>query len=111
MDTQKDAVKSGGEWIPTSVLEAVISEQPAVAAVAMIAQPHQRWGERPLAILQPGASVTQGDILGHLEEAVRAGRIAKFWVPDRVVIVEELPLTSAGKINKALLRSRFGSAS
>jgi acyl-CoA synthetase (AMP-forming)/AMP-acid ligase II len=111
MDRQKDAVKSGGEWIPTSVVEALISEHPAVASVAVIAQPDQRWGERPVAIVQPRGSVTEQSIRTFLEEAVRAGRMARFWLPDRVVFVDQMPLTSAGKINKALLRSEFGSAS
>jgi acyl-CoA synthetase (AMP-forming)/AMP-acid ligase II len=55
--------------------------------------------------------VTEQSIRTFLEEAVRAGRMARFWLPDRVVFVDQMPLTSAGKINKALLRSEFGSAS
>jgi len=112
VDRKKDAVKSGGEWIATGVLEALISEHPDVAAVAVIAQPDERWGERPLAVVQP-----RGDLVGeearagleeslraHLAAAVEQGRLARFWIPDRFVFVQQLPLTSAGKINKVALR-------
>ncbi len=108
MDRQKDAVKSGGEWIATSVLEAVISEHPAVAAVAVVAQPDPRWGERPVAVIQLREQTTEESIRSFMEDAVQQGRLARFWIPDRIVFVEQLPLTSAGKINKALLRSQFG---
>ena len=127
VDRKKDAVESGGEWIATGVLEALISEHPEVAAVAVIAHPDERWGERPLAVVQPRAGAGQENggavrdagaggggvdhharleesLRAHLAAAVEQGRLARFWIPDRFVFVEQLPLTSAGKINKVALR-------
>ncbi|EKP95142.1 AMP-binding protein [Thermaerobacter subterraneus] len=112
VDRKKDAVKSGGEWIATGVLEALISEHPDVAAVAVIARPDERWGERPLAVVQPRGGLADEEARARLEESLRAhlataverGRLARFWIPDRFVFVEQLPLTSAGKINKVALR-------
>ncbi|MDI3317595.1 MAG: AMP-binding protein [Bacillota bacterium] len=135
VDREKDAIKSGGEWIPSAVLEAVISRHPKVASVAVLAQPDPRWGERPVAVIQPkeappapsapgasaapgassapGASAApaafdEGELLDFLRAAVEAGEIARFWIPDRVVVVPELPVTSAGKIHKAALRAQLG---
>lgn len=109
VDRKKDAVKSGGEWIATGVLEALISEHPGVAAVAVIAQPDERWGERPVAVVQAGGDVSEEALTSHLKAAAEQGRLARFWIPDRFVFVQELPLTSAGKINKVTLRKEFGS--
>lgn len=109
VDRKKDAVKSGGEWIATGVLEALISEHPGVAAVAVIAQPDERWGERPLAVVKTRGEVSEEALRAHLMAAVEQGRLTRFWVPDRFVFVQELPLTSAGKINKAALRREFAS--
>ncbi len=102
LDRVKDAVKSGGEWIPTSILESIISEVPGVQMVAVIPVPHEKWGERPAA-LYTGTAAPE-DIVEHLRRAVEEGRIAKWWIPDHIVRVEELPLTSTGKVNKLLLR-------
>lgn len=110
VDREKDAVKSGGEWIATGVLEALISEHPAVAAVAVIAQPDERWGERPLAVVQARGEVGEEALKAHLAVAEEQGRLSGFWIPDRFVFVPELPLTSAGKVNKAALRQVFASA-
>lgn len=115
VDRRKDAVKSGGEWIPTGVLEAVLSEHPAVAAVAVIARPDERWGERPLAVVQPRGGLAGDEARARLEASLRAylaavveeGRLARFWIPDGFVFVAELPLTSAGKINKVALRQEL----
>lgn len=109
VDRKKDAVKSGGEWIATGVLEALISEHPGVAAVAVIAQPDERWGERPVAVVQASGDVSEEALTSHLKAAAEQGRLARFWIPDRFVFVQELPLTSAGKINKVTLRKEFGS--
>ncbi len=108
-DREKDAIKSGGEWIPSAVLEAVLSEHPGVAQVAVIAMPDERWGERPLAVIQPaGGALDEADLRAFLEQAVKDGRIARYWLPDRYVFVESIPLTSAGKLHKAALRKQFG---
>jgi fatty-acyl-CoA synthase len=114
VDREKDAIKSGGEWIPSAVLEAVISRHARVAAVAVLAKPDLRWGERPVAVVQPKGppdTFQEGELVEFLRAAVEAGEIARFWIPDQVVVVSEMPLTSAGKIHKAALRDRLGLAS
>ena len=110
VDREKDAIKSGGEWIPSAVVEAVLSEHPEVAQVAVLAMPDERWGERPLAVIEPrpGATPNEESLRAHLEKAAQAGRIARYWIPDRFVLVEAIPLTSAGKLHKAELRRRLG---
>ncbi|MEB3806058.1 MAG: AMP-binding protein [Desulfurococcales archaeon] len=105
LDRIKDAVKSGGEWIPTSVLESIISEVEGVSMVAVIPVEHEKWGERPVAVYVGTAS--ESDIRGHLEKAVEEGRIAKYWIPDYIVRVDELPMTTTGKINKRALREKI----
>ncbi len=104
VDREGDAVKSGGEWIATGVLEALISEHASVAAVAVVAQPDDRWGSRPLAVVQARGEVTEEMLKAHLISCVESGRLARFWIPDRFVFVDALPLTSAGKVDKAALR-------
>ncbi len=106
-DREGDAVKSGGEWIPTGTLEAVLSDHPAVALVAVVPVKDERWGQRPLAVVKPRGEVTEEDLWAFLLEKVSEGKIAKFWIPDRFVFVEEIPLTSAGKLNKRLLREQY----
>lgn len=108
VDRQADAIKSGGEWIPSGALEAVISEHPRVAAVAVLAQPDDRWGERPLAVVQARGEVSEAELRAFLAEATEAGRLARFWVPDRFVFVSEMPVTSAGKVSKSALRAHVG---
>ena len=106
-DREGDAVKSGGEWIPTGTLEAVLSEHPSVALVAVIPVKNERWGQRPLAVVKPRGTVSESDLKAFLLAKVKEGRIAKFWIPDSFVFVEEIPLTSAGKLNKKLLREQY----
>jgi acyl-CoA synthetase (AMP-forming)/AMP-acid ligase II len=108
VDRQKDAVKSGGEWIATSVIEAVLSELEGVELAAVLAMPDERWGERPLAVLQCKRELTESQVREHLDEAVSSGRLARFWIPDRIVFVESMPMTSAGKIHKVGLRKTLG---
>lgn len=110
VDREKDAVKSGGEWIPCGVLESVLSEHPQVEAAAVVAKPDERWGERPLAVVQTRAPVKEEELRAYLEEKVKEGRLAKFWVPDDFVFVQDFPVTSAGKVHKAALRERLGLA-
>lgn len=103
-------IKSGGEWIPSSVLESIISEIPAVEQVAVLGYPDQKWGERPMAVvkLKPGQRTDQKEILEYLRDAVNKGRINKWWLPDKIVFVDNMPLTSTGKINKLALRKDVG---
>jgi fatty-acyl-CoA synthase len=104
VDRTKDVVKSGGEWISSVELENEIMAHPAVAEAAVIGVSHPKWQERPMAcvVLKPGESATKEDILEFLE-----GRVAKWWLPDDVVFIDEVPKTSVGKFSKKDLRDRF----
>jgi fatty-acyl-CoA synthase len=103
-DRKKDLIKSGGEWISSLDLEEAAARHPEIAGAAVIAIPHEKWGERPLLIAQPapGASPTKESVLEFLEE-----QVAKLWLPDDVIFVEALPLGATGKVQKALLRERY----
>ena len=104
-DRTKDLVKSGGEWISSVELENEIMAHPQVAEAAVIAIPNEQWSERPLACVVLGKDahgVGEHDIIAFLET-----RVAKFWLPDRVVFMAEIPKTSVGKFDKKVLRSRF----
>jgi len=105
-DRVKDMVKSGGEWISSVDLETAIIAHPGVLEAAVVAIPHERWGERPLACVVPNA-----DAQGKLEKAqvldfIR-DRFASWWMPDDVVFLDEIPKTSVGKFDKKLLRDRY----
>jgi fatty-acyl-CoA synthase len=104
VDRTKDLVKSGGEWISSVELEKEIMGHPAVLEAAVIGVEHSKWGERPLAcvVLRDGAAATEEEILGHLE-----GKFAKWWMPDGIVFIEEVPKTSVGKFDKKVLREKF----
>ena len=105
-DRSKDVIKSGGEWISSIEIENIAVGHPAVAEAAVIGVKHPKWDERPLLIvvLKPGQSATAKDILGYL-----SGKIAKWWMPDDVQFVAEIPHTATGKIQKTALREQFGS--
>ena len=104
-DRSKDVIKSGGEWISSIEIENIAVGHPAVAEAAVIGVRHPKWDERPLLIvvLKPGQSATRDDILDYLK-----GKIAKWWMPDDVQFVAEIPHTATGKIQKTALRERFG---
>jgi fatty-acyl-CoA synthase len=104
VDRTKDLVKSGGEWISSVELENEIMAHSKVAEAAVIAVPHERWVERPLAcvVIRPGEDLTKEELLSFLEP-----RVAKWWLPDDVVFIEEVPKTSVGKFSKKDLRARF----
>jgi fatty-acyl-CoA synthase len=104
VDRTKDLIKSGGEWISSVELENELMAHPAVAEAAVIAIADQKWQERPLAcvVLKPGDSVTGEE----LREWLRP-RVAKWWLPDEVVFIDEVPKTSVGKFSKKSLRDRF----
>jgi fatty-acyl-CoA synthase len=103
-DRAKDVIKSGGEWISSIEIENVAVGHPDVGEAAVIGMGHARWGERPLLIImpKPGCSIDKASLLRFLE-----GRIAKWWLPDDVQIVAEIPHTATGKINKLKLRELF----
>jgi len=104
VDRSKDVIKSGGEWISSVDVENEIMAHPKVAEAAVIGIAHPRWQERPLAcvVVKPGETLTRDDVLAHLD-----GRIAKWWMPDDVVLIDEVPKTSTGKFSKKDLRDRF----
>jgi len=103
-DRTKDVIKSGGEWISSIEIENTAIAHDAVAEAAVIGVPHPKWTERPLLIIirAAGAELGKEEILGWLED-----KIAKWWMPDDVVFVEEIPHTATGKIKKVQLRKRF----
>jgi fatty-acyl-CoA synthase len=103
-DRTKDLIKSGGEWISSVDLENQIMAHPKVLEAAVIAVPHPKWVERPLACVvpKPGTALTPGEILDFLRP-----HLAKWALPDEVVLVEAVPKTSVGKFDKKVLRERF----
>ncbi|MBP6381751.1 MAG: long-chain-fatty-acid--CoA ligase [Pseudomonadales bacterium] len=103
-DRTKDVIKSGGEWISSIDLENTAVAHPAVAEAAVIGAYHPRWAERPLlcVVLHPGAQLTREQMLAWFD-----GKVAKWWIPDDVVFVDELPHTATGKLSKKDLRERF----
>ncbi len=107
VDREKDAVKSGGEFIPTLLLEDVISTIDAVDEVAVIGKPDEKWGERPVAFIVSKETIDKDHILAELEKAVETGRIGKFWIPDEFIQMESFTRTSTGKIDKKPLKARY----
>jgi 3-(methylthio)propionyl---CoA ligase len=103
-DRSKDVIKSGGEWISSIDLENIAMGHPAVLEAAVIGIRHPKWDERPLLVVvkKPGVEVTREELLEYYE-----GRIAKWWLPDDVAFVGELPHTATGKLSKMTLRQQF----
>jgi fatty-acyl-CoA synthase len=103
-DRAKDVIKSGGEWISSIDLENAAMGHPAVGEAAVIGIAHPKWQERPLLIVvkKPGKEVTRDDLLKFLD-----GKVAKWWLPDDVAFVDELPHTATGKLQKMKLREAF----
>ncbi|WP_372958293.1 3-(methylthio)propionyl-CoA ligase [Marinobacter sp.] len=104
VDRSKDVIKSGGEWISTMELENQAVAHPDVAEAAVIGIHHPTWQERPLLIVvaKEGATVTADDLMKFLGE-----RVAKWWLPDDIAFVDELPHTATGKLLKTKLREQF----
>ena len=105
-DRTKDLIKSGGEWISSIDVETMIMGHPKVLEAAVIAVPHPRWVERPLAcvVAKPGVTLDPGEILDYLRP-----KLAKWALPDEVLLIEAVPKTSVGKFDKKVLRERFKS--
>ena len=103
-DRDKDVIKSGGEWISSIEIENEAVGCPGVAEAAVIGLPHPKWGERPLLIIiaDTGFDIDKESVLAYLD-----GKIAKWWMPDDVVFVDEIPHTATGKIQKMELRKQF----
>lgn len=105
-DRAKDVIKSGGEWISSIEIENIAVGHPDVAEAAVIGVVHPKWDERPLLIIvrKPGKTPEKSGILDYLK-----GKIAKWWMPDDVAFVDEIPHTATGKIQKMALREQFKS--
>ena len=105
-DRIKDVIKTGGEWVSSLQIEEIISQHPSVAEVAVIGVTDEVWGERPKAfvVLRTGQSVDAKEIRRHVMLRAEVGQISKYGVPDQVEIVDALPRTSVGKLNKRSLR-------
>jgi acyl-CoA synthetase (AMP-forming)/AMP-acid ligase II len=103
-DRSKDVIKSGGEWISSIDLENLAVGHPDVAEAAVIGVVHPKWDERPLLVIvpKPGRAPDKAAMLAFME-----GKIAKWWLPDDVVLVEAIPHTATGKIQKTALREQF----
>jgi fatty-acyl-CoA synthase len=104
VDRTKDVIKSGGEWISSVELENVIMGHPSVAEAAVIAVPHPKWSERPVAcvVVRPGEELTKEELLEWLQD-----KVVKWWLPDDVLFIDEVPKTSVGKFSKKDLRDKF----
>jgi 3-(methylthio)propionyl---CoA ligase len=103
-DRSKDVIKSGGEWISSIDLENIAIAHPAIAEAAVIGVKHPKWDERPIvvAVKKPGQEVSREELLKFYE-----GKIAKWWMPEDVVFVNELPHTATGKLSKLTLRQQL----
>ena len=103
-DRSKDVIKSGGEWISSIDLENIAVGHPQVAEAAVIGIAHPKWDERPLLIVvaKPGQTPEKEEVLDFLRP-----KIAKWWMPDDMVVVDEIPHTATGKILKTALRTQF----
>ncbi|WP_211830042.1 long-chain fatty acid--CoA ligase [Kistimonas asteriae] len=102
-DRRKDLIKSGGEWICSIELENIAMNQPEIVAVAVIAVPHHRWGERPLLVAVGKGKPVDKTIMASWYQ----GKVADWWIPDDIVWVEALPYTATGKLNKRMLREQY----
>jgi fatty-acyl-CoA synthase len=104
VDRLKDLIKSGGEWISSTELESHLARQPSVREAAVVGVPDEIWGERPMALLTPrdGEEIDLEQVRAGLVDAV-----PRWWVPERIEVLSDLPKTAVGKIDKQLLRERF----
>ncbi len=108
-DRTKDVIKTGGEWVSSLDMEDALSQIDGVAESAVIGLPDDRWGERPHALIiqKPGYSLTADGIKAYLQAKVERGELHKWYVPDRILFVPEIPKTSVGKIDKKKIRSEM----
>ncbi len=111
-DRLKDVIKTGGEWVCSLTIEDLIAGVEGVAEIAVIGVPDPRWSERPIAVAvaQPGMTVTLDAINAPLQKAVERGEISRFALLDRIELIDAMPKTSVGKVDKKELRARFATA-
>ena len=110
-DRIKDVIKTGGEWVSSLDIENLISKHPDIELAAVIGLPDDEWGERPHAIVtaRAGAKVDRDAVVAHMQQYIDEGLIEKWYVPDTVKVVEEIPRTSVGKIDKKVIREMLKS--
>lgn len=103
-DRSKDVIKSGGEWISSIEIENIAMAHPSVFLAACVAATHPKWDERPILVVvkKPGEQVDAAQLLQFFQ-----GKVAKWWLPDAVVFIDEMPLTATGKMQKRVLRERY----
>jgi fatty-acyl-CoA synthase len=104
VDRDKDAIKSGGEFIPSLLLETVISLHPSVGEVAVVGIKDPKWGERPVAFIVPNGNFDELELRKFLMKKVEEGKIQKWWIPDKFFVIDYLPKTSTNKVDKKILR-------
>jgi fatty-acyl-CoA synthase len=103
-DRAKDVIKSGGEWISSVDLENTLMGHPGIREAAVIGVPDERWDERPLAVVVPTG---EGELSPEELRDWLADKVAKWWLPERWTVVDEVPKTSVGKFDKKVLRARY----
>jgi fatty-acyl-CoA synthase len=106
-DRMKDVIKSGGEWVSSALIESLLSTYPGIAEVAVVAMPDEKWMERPMAVVVSNLneSVTADELNQYLRQFVNSGKLKSFAMPKEYRFVNELPRTSAGKIDKKKIRT------
>ncbi len=107
VDREKDAVKSGGEFIPTVILEDIISTFPGIGEVAVVGRPDDKWGERPVAFISGLKNIDHEEMTQYLASFISAKKIQKFWLPDEYIPIDSFEKTSTGKIDKKVLREKL----
>lgn len=112
IDRSKDVIKSGGEWISSLTLESLINMHPKVQEVAVFGAQSDKWGERPVALLvakdEFKEKISEDELREHMAQFVEEGKILKWWIPERFVLVDQIPRTSVGKFDKRIMRSMYG---
>lgn len=108
-DRMKDVIKTGGEWVSSLDVEDLLLKAESVAEAAVIGVPDPKWTERPLAVVvaKEGKAIVEDEVKAHLKAFAEKGVISKYAVPDRIVVVDELPRTSVGKLDKKALRALY----
>ena len=101
----KDLIKSGGEWINPGEIEAIVGQLPEVSLAAVIGRAHDKWGERPILLVELRDEASDEHLLAPLR-----GEVASWWIPDAVVRLDRMPLAATGKIDKLRLRAQYGTA-
>jgi len=111
-DRIKDVIKSGGEWISSLEIEDILSQHPGISEAAVIGVLDERWGERPMALIVPKPDcvdeLTEDDIKAHVQRYADKGVVSRWAVPSRVRTLQSLDKTSVGKLDKKLMRQKYG---